>query len=176
MGPGPPPRLDWLKLLHRLTLNEVRFIVIGGVAATLRGSPVATFDVDVCAPMDDENVLKIHQALKDLNPRFRFRPDLMRVPEDPSRLYGIRNLNLATDLGAIDLLGELPNICNFKELQERSTMMDVGGFSCRVIDLDTLLAAKRSAGREKDALNIMHLEAIRRAQQNQPGLFDSPKD
>jgi len=36
-----------------LKAHQVEFVVIGGVAAMLRGSPVATFDVDVCSPMHD---------------------------------------------------------------------------------------------------------------------------
>lgn len=169
------PALNWLELLRRLKVHQVEFVIIGGVAASLRGSPVATYDVDVCAPMHDSNVFRIHEALKDLNPRFRFRPDLMRVPEDPVRLRGIKNLNLQTDLGAIDILGELPGICSFQDLKDRTTEMDVGGFLCRILDLDTLIAAKRAAGRDKDLLNVQHLEEIRRAESRQPGLFDPPK-
>lgn len=67
------------ELLKRLKDHNVEFIVIGGLAAILQGLPVATYDVDVCAPMSDENIARIHAALRDVRPRFRFRPDKLPV-------------------------------------------------------------------------------------------------
>jgi predicted nucleotidyltransferase len=165
---------NWVGLLRRLKDHGVEFVVIGGVAASLRGSPVVTYDVDVCAPMAEPNLTKILTALRDLRPRFRFRPDKMPVPQDPARLHGIKNLNLDTDWGTIDLLGELPNIGSFEDLADKTSLMDLGGFTCRVLDLETLLAAKKAAGREKDLPNILQLKAIQRLQKQQPGLFDPP--
>lgn len=167
---------NWLGLLRRLNEHQVEFVVIGGVAASLLGSPVVTYDLDVCVPMTETNVARIFAALGDLRPRFRFRPDKMPVPQDLSRLRGIKNLNLLTDWGIIDLLGDLPNIGSFDDLQTRTSLMDVGGFVCRVLDLDTLLAAKKAAGRDKDLPNILQLEAIKRMRQQQPELFDSSND
>jgi len=54
-----------------------------------------------------------------------------------------------------------------------STLMDIGGMTCRVLDLDTLIASKKAAGRAKDLPNILQLEAIKRVRQQQPRLFDS---
>ena len=69
-------------------------------------------------------------------------------------------------------MGELPGIGDYKEVQDKTTQMNIGGFSCRVIDLETLIASKTFAGREKDKLNVWHLDAIRKRDQKQPGLFD----
>jgi hypothetical protein len=69
----------------------------------------------------------------------------------------------------------------FRELLKRlishhAVEMDVGGFQCRVVELETLIAAKKFAGRDKDVTGVRHLEVIRKIQQQQPGLFDKPKD
>ena len=61
-----------IQILKRLSEHDVRYVLIGGVAAVVHGSPVVTRDVDVCAPLDDENRAKIIDALRGLNPRWRF--------------------------------------------------------------------------------------------------------
>lgn len=96
------------------------------------------------------------------------------MPLEPSELEGFRNLNLITTIGPIDLLGNLPDIAAFDELAGRTVEVDLGGFTVRVLDLDTLIAAKETAGRDKDKLNIWHLEVIRKMKHEQPGLFDKP--
>lgn len=154
------------ELLRVLTAGGVDFVVVGGLAAVLHGSPLGTLAVDVCADFSPEGVRKLLDALRPLHPRLRHRPDRMPLPDDPERLSGLMNLYLLTDLGALDLLGELPGVSGFEEVRDRSVEMDVGGFPCRVVDLDTLIAAKRAAGREKDRLGLPHLLAIRDARKH----------
>jgi hypothetical protein len=40
-------KLDFLVMLRALLHHEVDFIVVGGVAAALNGTPLTTFDLDV---------------------------------------------------------------------------------------------------------------------------------
>ena len=150
--------------LRRLKENEVEFIVIGGVAASLLGSPMPTLDVDVCAPMDDRNLERILNALRDVRPRLRMRPDKMPLPDSVDRLRGIKNIYVVTDIGPIDLLNEVPGIGTYHALFHKTVELDVGGFTCRVLDLDTLIASKKIAARPKDHAAVMQLEAIKRVQ------------
>ena len=166
--------IQFRELLQRLSEQRVEFIVIGGVAAALHGSPVATFDIDVTARMDSANFARIIAALRDLDPRFRFHPKKPPMPLDPAKLEGFRNLNLITTIGPVDLLGNLPDIATFDELAGHTVDIDLDGFTVRVLDLDTLIAAKKAAGRDKDKMNIWHLEVIRKMKREQPGLFDTP--
>jgi predicted nucleotidyltransferase len=166
------PPLDTIELLRRLTSGDVEFIVIGGSAAIIHGSAVTTEDLDVCAPLTHENAVKIIEALADLRPKFRMRPDLGVVAPDNINLRRLKNLYLRTEAGQLDILGELPKVCSYAELQTRSIFADISGIKCRIIDLDTLIAAKRAAGRDKDLLTIRHLEAIKRERERNPGLFD----
>lgn len=171
---GEPRFLDWYELLRRMKQEGVDFVVIGGVAAALRGSPIATYDLDICAPLTGANLPRILAAIADLDPCFRFRPDKMPLPPDPNYFHGFKALNLETTLGACDILGDLPGICSFEELADRTTQMNVGGFHCRVLDIETLIAAKTFAGREKDKPYLLFLEAVRTREKKQPGLFDPP--
>jgi hypothetical protein len=163
--------IQFRELIKRMRDHGVECVVIGGVAGSLHGSPVATEDVDLCTTFDEVNLPRILAALRDLDPRIRDRPDRMKLPDDPQRLRGIKNLYLITALGKLDLLGELPGVCSYAELAGRTVEMDLGGFRCRVLDLDTLIAAKKAANRQKDQTALHHLEAIRKYRAARPTLF-----
>ena len=153
------------QILKRLSDHGAEYVLIGGMAAIVLGSPMVTRDIDVCSPMTDENLDRIHAALQGINPRFRFRPDKMRLFDDPARIHGFKNLNLTTDLGVIDILGEVSGIGTYADLAGRTVQVEIEGLTVRVIDLDTLIAAKRAAGRDKDRIAVYHLEAIKKARE-----------
>src|SRR5438093_1211076 len=84
--PGGRLVADTIEILRRLTGAGVEFVVIGGVAAVAYGSPVVTDDVDLCAPMDRANMVRIISAFADVEPKWRFRPDVPVVQPDDSYL------------------------------------------------------------------------------------------
>lgn len=150
------------ELLSRLHSCQIEFVIIGGVAVMMRGSALATEDLDVCVVMTPENLAKIVQALHGLDPRFRFTPQKIPLPDDPVRLHGYKNLNLITTYGPIDFLTEVSGVGTYEEAYRLSTPMTLMGMSCQVLNLDALIASKRAAGREKDRRAVVELEVIRR--------------
>jgi hypothetical protein len=118
---------DLLQILKRLDECGVEFTLIGGMAATVHGSSLVTRDVDVCAPLGEPNISRILDALRDLRPRHRMRPDKMPVADDPARLRDIHNLYVLTNLGIIDFLSDLPGVGTFEDAFRRSTITDLGG-------------------------------------------------
>ena len=78
------------------------------------------------------------------------------------RLGRMRFLNLKTDLGPIDILPLPAGIDSFEGLWERSVAFDLGGFTVRVASLDDLIAMKQAAGRVKDQLHLLELQALKR--------------
>lgn len=156
-----------IQILKRLNEQGVDFILIGGMAAIVHGSPVVTNDIDVCVSFSPENIPKILAALLPINSRIRSHPKKMLLSDVIGNLNNIKNLYLSTDLGNIDLLGELPGVCSFEELRNRTVMLEIApDLSCKVLDIDTLIAAKRVAARMKDKLTIQHLEAIKKRNQH----------
>ena len=164
--------LDTLQLLRRLREASVDFVVVGGLATIVHGGAVITEDLDICAALNHQANVRIIEALQDLHPFFRMRPDLGLVTPDNHNLRLLKNLYLWTDAGQLDVLGELPDVCSYEELVPRSVMVDFQGVECRVVDIDTLIAAKRAAGRDKDLIAIRHLEALKKDREQNPGLFD----
>jgi hypothetical protein len=74
------------EILKRLTEYQVDFVLVGGMAAIAHGSSITTKDVDVCAPLGEPNLSKILNALREIHPKQRMRPDRMPLPDDPDRL------------------------------------------------------------------------------------------
>ena len=155
------------ELLSRLNSAGVEYVVVGGVAARLHGSPLTTEDLDVCSPMSEENMARLLQAIGALHAKFRFHPKELPLPADARHLSTFRNINLATDIGKLDVLGEITGVGGFEQVAANTVTIDVNGWPTRVIDLDTLIAAKRAVARNKDKLAIMHLEAVKRRKAQQ---------
>lgn len=154
--------LETLALLQRLHASGVEFVIVGGVAAITHGSPVAVEQLlEVCASLTHANAKSIITAFADAHPRWRMRPDLPVITPEDHHLVGIKNLYLATDFGQLDVLGELPDVCSYAELAVRAVDVDFGQLPCRLIDIDTLIAAKRAAGWPHDLRTIAFLEEIK---------------
>lgn len=149
------------ELLARLHDGGVRFVIIGGVAMTLRGSTRTTLDVDICHARDPENLRRLAAALADLHPHLRGAPAGLPFLWDDRTLRSGLNFTLSTDLGDIDLLGEVPGLGGFDAADALAGDLDVDGRPLRVLDLDGLERSKRAAGRVKDLLDLAEIEKIR---------------
>ena len=157
---SPDTTTSTLNLLRRLKDQQVDFVVIGGIAANVHGSPRTTFDLDICAPLDHDTCVRIVTAVSDLHPKFRTRPDLPVITPDNPNLRGLKNLYLRTDPIMLDVLGDVSGIGDFTACDLESEWIDFRGLACRVLKLDALIRSKRAAGRTKDLLAVPELEAL----------------
>ena len=153
---------DLERLLRALTDTGVDFVVIGGVAMVLRGSSRVTVDLDVCYARDRANLKRLASALSPHHPRLRGAPrDLPFVWDDETIASGL-NFTLTTDLGDVDVFGEVPGMGSFREVAADASELEVEGLRVRVLGLDGLERCKRAAGRAKDLLDLAELAEIRR--------------
>ena len=53
-------------ILSVLEKEGVRYVVIGGLAAVLHGSPLLTQDIDICPARDPENLKRLASALSSI--------------------------------------------------------------------------------------------------------------
>ncbi len=160
----------FLRLIPRLREAGVEFVIIGGVAAIFHGVEAVTMDLDVVAPMRLDNLQRLINALSDIRPKFRMRPDLPVVTADNHNLKGIKNLYLITDIGQLDILGMVEGVGDYDAVIRDAVDADLGeGIgTCKVIDLDGLIIAKRTAGRPKDMPTVFQLEALRKRRHGGP--------
>ena len=149
-------------LLAHLVSYGVDFVVVGGIAGTLHGSPRDTFDLDICPSMDEANLEVLGRALVDLDAGLRgLEEDVAFVP-DAKTLHGMEILTLDTRFGPLDVLVRPDGCPPYDQLRRRAARMDVGPAAVAVASIDDLLEMKRAADRIKDRADVEELEAIQR--------------
>ena len=138
----------------------VRTILIGGWAASLHGSLRSTVDHDFVYDRSDGNVAKLCAAMATINPRLRGAPAGLPFVFDEATVRSGLNFTLQTDLGAIDLLGEVTGGGRYADLMPHTQELMVFGCTLRVVTLERLIQLKRAAGRPKDLEALAELTAL----------------
>lgn len=152
---------DFRRLLETLARGGVRFILVGGAAATAHGSARLTADLDVVYARDVENVRRLVASLAPFEPYLRGAPPGLPFRWAEETLLAGVNFTLTTSLGPIDLLGEITGGGRYEDLLQGSVLLSVFGFECRCLSLEQLIRVKRAAGRPRDLETVAELEAIR---------------
>ena len=57
---------DPIEALRALVRAEVRFIIVGGVAARIWGSPSLTRDLDICPDRNPDNLERLARVLRSI--------------------------------------------------------------------------------------------------------------
>ncbi len=152
---------DFTRLLETLVGSGVRFIVVGGVAATVHGSARLTQDLDVVYARDEDNLGRLVDALSPLQPYLRGAPKGLPFVWDVRTLRAGLNFTLATSLGDLDLLGEIVGGGGYKQLVDDAIVVQLETIEFLCLGLHRLIEVKRAAGRPKDLEAIAELEIIR---------------
>lgn len=146
--------------LSALSENKVDFVIVGGVAITAHGSAYLTQDLDFCYSRSKENLKKIVSALSRFNPHPRGFPENLPYIFDETTLQNATNFTFKTDLGDIDLLGEVAGVGNYADVYNSSEKKNLFDIEVNVLSIEGLIKAKRAAGRTKDLLVLPELEAL----------------
>jgi len=147
--------------LEVLLAGKVDLVVIGGAAMYILGSAHLTSDLGVCYGRSRENIERLVSALAPYRPTLRGTTDDLPFKFDLAAVTRGMNFALATELGPIDLLGEVAGIGQYPDALIHSNLVMVVGHQCRVLSVDGLIASKRAAGRPRDLNVIPELEALR---------------
>jgi predicted nucleotidyltransferase len=151
---------EFEKIARVLAAGRVKFIVIGGWAAIFHGLAHSTYDVDVVYSRDRENIRRLVEALKPLHPYLRGAPPGLPFVFDEKTVRNGLNFTLNTDLGKLDLLGEVPGARSYDELLPHSKEMEANGIKYQCATLERLIQMKRAAGRPKDFEILAALVAL----------------
>jgi predicted nucleotidyltransferase len=150
-----------LAVLRALSDGGVAFVLIGGVAARLHGSPSLTRDIDICYARDADNLERLVQVLRSLHARLRGVEDEVPFLLDARTLRAGANFTFVTDLGDVDILAVPPGVEGYDDLASAATEVDLDGTTVLLVSLDDLIRMKRAAGRAKDRAELEILEALR---------------
>lgn len=152
---------DPTPILAALVDGGVRFVLIGGVAAQVHGSPSLTRDIDICYARDPDNLRLIAEVLRRLVAIRRGMPAGVTSPIDERALRAGDVFTLTTLAGDLDLLGAPDPSLDYETLMRAAIPVEFAAGRVMVAGLDDLIAMKRAAGRPKDRIELEVLGALR---------------
>lgn len=144
--------------------EEVDYVILGGFAANLLGSPATTRDLDVIPDRSNENLDRLGRALTRMNAKIRTAGEPVATKMDGPFLANMPHmLNLATDFGDLDLTftpaGSAGDYSGWRS-NSAPALIDEG-LVVEVASLDDIIDSKKAANRAKDHLSLPYLESLR---------------
>ncbi len=144
---------EFQEFLRSLNSNKVEYLLIGGYAVILNGHIRNTNDLDVCVSADPENAKRVVKALVE----FGFavpglEESLFTTPKSVVRM-GFPPIK-------IEIINYLEGV-SFQDAYKHRKAITVGGLDISLINIDDLIANKRTVGRLQDLADVEKLEKLR---------------
>jgi hypothetical protein len=158
-----PAPLDPAGLFSTLGDHGVAYVLVGGLAAVIRGSTAMTNDADIVPAPDPANLDRLSRALRALDARLRADTDPQGIPFDahPALLAQMVTVNLTTRFGDLDIAFAPSGIDGgYDELEPASDAYDLHGHRVKVASLAHIIRSKEAADRPKDRAVLPILYAL----------------
>jgi phage replication-related protein YjqB (UPF0714/DUF867 family) len=136
------------RFLKSLSVNSVKYLIVGGYAVGFHGHPRLTRDLDVWVGTDADNAEAILEALNHygipymLKETFMTPNNVVQLGEPPNR---------------IDILTSVSGV-TFQEAYIHKQTLLVNDLEVTFIDLEGLIQTKPGTGRARDAGDIEDLQ------------------
>jgi hypothetical protein len=158
-----PEPLQPEAIVRTLAKHKVDYVLIGGLAAVLHGSPAMTNDADICPEPSLDNLRRLAAALRDMKARIRSEevPDGLKFAVDEHFLSKMPMVNCTTRYGDFDIASH-PTGFNggYAELAAHAVEFDVDGTRVKVAALADIIRTKETANRAKDHATLPLLYAL----------------
>jgi predicted nucleotidyltransferase len=144
---------DYRDILHALSDEKVRFILVGAYALAAHGYPRATMDIDIWVMPSPGNAKAVLRSLRTFG-----------VP-----LHNITQADLETD-GTIFQIGVAPRRIDiitavsgldFEPAFQNSVLVNIDGIDVHIPSIDDLIINKKATGRTKDLADAEALEMLK---------------
>jgi predicted nucleotidyltransferase len=129
--------------------HDVKYLVIGGIAAVVYGVPRATFDLELLIEATPENAQRLLDALLDAG--------LGTAALTTAADILAHEITVFRDRLRIDVQTSTPGI-RFEDAWENRETIEYQGQEFDVVSRSDLIASKRAAGRKVDLDDIRLLE------------------
>ena len=155
------------RILQVLERHGVDYVLIGGAAAVVHGSPHLTQDVDVCPAVERDNLERLAGALVELDARVGAQgvEEPLLFDRSAQFLAKCQVWNLSTIYGELDLSCRPSGTDGYDDLRRSAVVVDLGEVAVMVASLADIVRSKEAANREKDHLTLPTLRAMLERQQ-----------
>ena len=155
------------EVFHEFQREQIRYLVIGGIAVNLQGYMRLTVDLDVMVDLSENNLTKIVNSME----RLEYAP---RVPVKSSDFISEEKRNAwIREKGAIaftfvhirraskqvDFL--LANPMDFEDAYKRKEIKTVSGVQIPIASVDDIIALKVASARPRDKEDIEYLKRVK---------------
>ena len=142
-------RLD--RVFRSLSAREVRYVVIGGIAAAIHGVPRATFDLDMLIAPTAENARRLLSAFRDAG----------LVTSELTTPEGLlaHEITVFKDFVRIDVQTRTPGL-EFESAWRDRMDVPFAGTVIRVVSRKDLIRSKKKSGRPVDLEDVRILESL----------------
>jgi ribulose bisphosphate carboxylase small subunit len=128
-----------------LQKHQVKYLIIGGIAAVLYGVPRATFDLDILIEATPGNARRLLDALVEAN--------LGTATLTSAEELLAHEITIFQDRVRIDVQTSTPGL-KFEEAWRNRETMEYRGQKFHVVSKQDLIASKQAAGREVDLEDV----------------------
>jgi hypothetical protein len=151
---------DYKDMLHALSEEKVRFLLVGAYALAAHGYPRATMDIDIWVMPSSQNADAVLRALH------RFGTPLHNLSKEDLQKDGtIFQIGVAPR--RIDIITTASGL-QFEDAYEKSLSLNIEGLELHIPSIDDLIRNKRAVGRTKDMADVEALESLKKSEQITP--------
>ncbi len=129
--------------------HQVKYLVIGGIAAVLHGVPRATFDLDILIEASEDNAERLLEAMIEARLGTATLIDAQELLS--------QEITIFQDRIRIDVQTKTPGL-EFETAWQHKETMVYQNRSFYVLSREDLIASKRAAGRTIDLEDVRLLE------------------
>jgi len=143
---------DYRDILHALSDEKVKFILVGAYALAAHGYPRATMDIDIWIMPSPDNAEAVLRALRNFG----------------APLHNITRKDLEED-GTVFQIGVAPRRIDiitaatgltFENTYQNAVLVNIDGIDVHILSIDDLITNKRATGRTKDLADAEALELL----------------
>ena len=156
-GSKKPAGADLSAIIEGLIKADVKFILVGGLAAVVQGAPVTTMDVDIVHNRSSKNIAKLFAFLESINATYRRLDDKVIEPKEDD-LSGTGHALFTTRFGPLDVLAVIEEGKTYEDLIEHTVEIEFRGHVIYVLDLKMLIKFKKTSKDPKDKQRLPVLE------------------
>ncbi len=142
---------DYKDMLHALSVEKAKFILVGAYALAAHGYPRATMDIDIWVKPSPKNADAVLRALR------RFGAPLHNLTREDLQKDGtIFQIGVAPR--RIDIITEASGL-TFEQAYKQSVTVNIEGIELHIPSITDLIRNKRASGRTKDLADAETLES-----------------
>lgn len=149
---------DYKDILHALSDEKVRFLLVGAYAIAAHGYPRATMDIDIWVMPSPDNADAVLRALR------RFGASLQNLTKEDLQKDGTI-FQIGVSPRRIDIITSASGL-QFEPVYQNSIPVNIEGIEVRIPPIDDLIVNKKATGRTKDAADVEVLESLRNSEKS----------